>query len=285
MDALPNGTLYADWADGAGKGFSRSWDGGVHWSPRAAIGTGGFTGPVIHDPWGVLYVPIFDRGAAREAVVAILRSTDHGNAWVESIASPISSGDTVAFAANIFPVAAVDEAGTIYLVWSTSRQDLPVYTPKPATEQAVYFTASLDHGATWSSPRILSEPGHSAIFPWIAAGAPGRVAVSWYENMHGVPEGYVPDTWNAKLVESVTADAATPVFEGGYVQADPIHVGTVCVDGTECVANDRSLGDFFSLIIGDDGQPVVAYAADYLLITRYQISVYTVRTQTGTPLR
>jgi hypothetical protein len=124
--------------------------------------------------------------------------------------------------------------------------------------------ASKDQGETWSAPLLLSDPSKDARFPWIAAGAPGRVAVVWYQNVNGVPGELLPDEWHVMLYESITADQDAP--EGVTVQltSEPNHLGSVCTSGTFCLAADRSMLDFFEVAIDLQGQPVVAFASSDL---------------------
>src|SRR5439155_21193571 len=120
---------------------------------------------------------------------------------------------------------------------------------------------SHDHGATWSKPTLISDRAKDARFPWIAAGAPGRIAIAWYENARGVPGEELPDEWNVKLYESLDGGG-----KGGVatLSATRNRLGSLCTSGTGCLAADRSMLDFFEVAIGLDGQPVVAYASSTL---------------------
>ncbi|HEV8358877.1 MAG TPA: sialidase family protein [Candidatus Thermoplasmatota archaeon] len=210
-------------------------------------------------------------------------SRDHGATWTSAEVFP--TGATPSLGSNggshIFPVAAVDAAGTVYVVFST---DDPAPAPlSEVTFPVVRLTVSRDGGAAWSEPRAISAQGKTAIFPWIAAGKPGRVAVAWYENRLGAPSDVAPDAWDVVLQESVTADGEAPEFRGGPVNRDPIHLGIL---GTESPYRqvDRSLLDFFEIAIRADGQPVLAWVADTVPPHAY-VEVHAAAAQEGTPLR
>lgn len=289
IDALPNGTLYVTWRDRgapdasdppAHRLFRRSPDGGATWGPPVIMGDDALQGPLAHDPArGALYSAFYEDG------VRIARSTDEGATWT-TLAVTSEERDLRfrnGYAITKFPVAAVDEAGTVYVVWAT---DAPVAGPADAKALGLprsYLAVSHDRGESWSSPIPLSPEGRASIYPWIVAGKPGRVAVAWYENEHGVPNENAPDAWNVVLVESVTADTEAPTFAGGPANAEPIHLGAICTDGGACdrfcpalgecvptrlcytflcVGRDRSMLDFFEVAVRSDGHPVVVWAAD-----------------------
>jgi hypothetical protein len=201
---------------------------------------------------------------ASGAKIALARSHDHAATWeLKDVFVPPQSVQfgLVGFATSIFPVASVDQAGTVYVVFSADQRSLPQVVPKPAARFGVFLTVSKDEGDKWSTPVLLSDPSKAALMPWIAAGAPGRIAVSWYENTYGLPSETAPDLWNVKLYESINADQSP--IKGVTVQlnTDPSHIGTVCTSGTGCAAGGRSLLDFFEVALDNNGQPVVAWAS------------------------
>ncbi|HUR24853.1 MAG TPA: hypothetical protein VM327_02435 [Candidatus Thermoplasmatota archaeon] len=144
----------------------------------------------------------------------------------------------------IFPIAAIDDAGTLYVTWATD----------------------------------------DAIFPWVVAGAAGRVAVAWYESTSPAASETLPSVWDVRLVESVDADAAVPTFRGGRANVDPLHIGYVCTAGGGCGGRDRTRGDFFEVAISADGFPVVAWAGDSPTPVQH-VQVWFGGVSTGTPLR
>lgn len=282
LDARPDGTLYVTWL-GQTVMMRRSFDGGGTWSNATSITPARVAGPPVHEPGAdTVYLPY-----ARDELY-LARSEDHGRTWNHSLVAEIPDtaieGPTGRL--SIFPVAAVDQAGTVYIVWSLDPQEsVPVQTRTTDAPQ-VFFAASIDEGRSFTDPIRLSPPGKTAIFPWIDAGKLGRVTVAWYENTLGGPNHLVPDRWNVHLVESVTADMPDPVFKGGLANDEPFHLGTICTMGFLCTASaqDRSMLDFFEVAIGEDGHPRVAWAADPDTV-RGPVQVYAGGVEEGTPLR
>jgi hypothetical protein len=215
-------------------------------------------------------------------------SADFGATWdMKTVASMPSSSTSCA--SSIFPVTAVDTAGTIYVVWSASN-GLVAPTFKETDPNAVYLSYSTDQGDTWSKPLIVSDPTKDGRLPWIVAGKPGRVAISWYESTHDVPGEYVPDEWNVKLWETVTADSTAPQGLTSTLNTNPNHLGAICTGGIGCTTNgDRSLLDFFEITLNGAGQPVATWMSSTLgtgLGTAVQgPDVHFGGISTGTPFR
>lgn len=195
--------------------------------------------------------------------ILLARSYDDGKTWeLKPVFEPPQSVAVglIGFATSIFPVVAADQNGTLYVVFSVDQQFLPATTPKPAARFGVYMMVSHDQGDTWSEPLLLSDPDHVALMPFIAAGAAGRVAVTWYENTYGLPSDFLSDLWNVKMWESITADQAAPTGLTVQLNGEPNHIGAVCTAGTGCLAGDRSMLDFFEVVISPDGQPKATWA-------------------------
>ncbi|MEA3143396.1 MAG: hypothetical protein QOG31_720, partial [Thermoplasmata archaeon] len=167
---------------------------------------------------------------------------------------------------------------------------LPTSVPKPAARLGVFLTASGDLGQTWTRPVLISDPAHAAIMPFVVAGASGRAAVAWYENTAGLPNDALPDLWNVKLWESITANQPQPVGVTVQLNGLPNHVGSVCTSGTGCVAGgDRSLLDFFEVALTPAGHPVVAWASSAggtaVGVAAQGTDIYFGGVKDGTPLR
>ncbi|MCA1819944.1 MAG: glycoside hydrolase, partial [Halobacteriales archaeon] len=163
--------------------------------------------------------------------------------------------------ATDFPSASVDGNGTVYVAWDMDASGLPGVPPEEAAIYGVFVSSSRDGGATWTKPQLVSDPTKDARFPWMAAGAAGRVAVAWYESVHTVPGEVAPDQWNVRLWESITAGSASPKGVTVTLSASPSHLGSVCTSGTGCAVGDRSLGDFFEVAITREGQPVATWVS------------------------
>jgi hypothetical protein len=269
IDVTPQGHIYATWRGSSGIEFNMSPDGGATWAGKVTVGADGDGGPVIHDPiTGTLAITVVDLAETAGVVkpaVHVYTSADDGKTWVAHTAStfPRTSPAEPNGYASDFPVLSFDGNGTLYLVYSASvnlLSDNPATPPEEGDLYGTWLQTSADRGATWTAPKILSDPTKDARFPWVAAGAPGRIAVVWYENVRGLPGEMLPDEWNVKLYESLGADAGSGKSVVVTLTDKPNHLGSMCTSGAGCLAADRSLLDFFEVAIGTKGQPVVAFA-------------------------
>lgn len=285
-----DGAIFATWRDfgneqsaESGIQFRASFDNGATWTPGVKAEDDNRMGGAVPDPRAssrALYLPSDDSGTIRVA-----RSLDDGATWESIEAAKFGN-----VRGHIFPVAAVDAAGTVYVVFAMDEEKVtPVPNVVGETDRSlqhpnVYLIVSKDQGATWTEPLRLNPEGTTAIFPWIAAGAPGRVVVAWYENADGTSLQEIGHWWTASAV-SVTADQDAPAFEHAIVSTTEARVGTVCSNGGACgaTAGDRSLLDFFEVAIGLDGLPVITWAGDADL-PRAAIRVFASKVTAGTPL-
>jgi hypothetical protein len=272
IDATPDGRIFTTWR-GNDLEFRSSIDGGATWLKKSKVGPDGDEGPVSHDAaTGELYIPVVDSASTvglTPSTVRVHTSTDGGATWANNHVTTMPRSTPVepnGYASD-FPVVAVDDNGTAYLVWSgdASAYAEGVTPPEELAIYGIYLATSVDHGAHWSEPRLVSDPAHGARFPWVVAGLPGRVAITWYESVRRNPGETVPDEWNVKLWESVTADKTAPQSVTVTLTPTPNHVGSLCTSGTGCVAGgDRSLLDYFEMAIAPDGQPIVVWSASVL---------------------
>jgi len=288
IDATPDGHVYAVWRGvvnatpasgplgvvGGGGGdpqisFNSSPDGGATWTGMVKVGADGDGGPIAHDPvTGLLAVSVADFASTAgtdQPVVHVYTSADQGASWAKHDVAKLgrtSPAEPNGYATD-FPIVAFDGNGALYLVYSADSATTPggATPPEEAALYGIYLQVSHDHGASWSKPKFVSDAAKDARFPWIAAGAPGRVAIAWYENENGVPGEMLPDAWDVKLAESLDGGAK---LETATLTKSPAHVGALCTSGTGCLAADRSMLDYFEVAIGADGQPIVAYASSTL---------------------
>src|SRR6266576_211270 len=77
------------------------------------------------------------------------------------------------------PQMAVDSKGNIYVVWLDNSPG----------NNSVFFSRSLDEGATFSSPLNLSNnPGGSVLFPQVAIDSTtGNIYAAWFDSNSGSP--------------------------------------------------------------------------------------------------
>lgn len=167
-----------------------------------------------------------------------------------------------------FPTMAIDNAGNLYMVW----EQAPL-TGAQAGDTALMYSYSTDEGVTWSTPISIS-PLPNNVFGWIAAGDDGRVDVMFMgtnnhvDLVNGGPDGCDanggPDSvngiWSIYMVQSLNAHAATPTFTAPILAGEHfIRRGSQqTLIGGQC--GNRSLGDFFQLRIGDQGEAHISFA-------------------------
>jgi len=265
--AWGSGELALSWqafdGTGATAQFVRSHDGGHNWTaPRNVSSASWIAGPVVRD-------------ATRGGFVLAQAETDAVKVamWADAPDSEVRSVQvaSVPGADNyIFPVAAVDEAGDYFVVWSQAPHgSAPLATPldEPAS---VWMVASSDGGATWSEPVQVSEAGRNAVLPWVTAGSAGRIAVTYLLcDCAGHPNRALTGLWYATASVSLDALGATPSFETAPLRAAPVHRGSVCGYGGGCTApdpqqaGDRGVLDFFESALTPRGEVVAAIAYSF----------------------
>ena len=102
------------------------------------------------------------------------------------------------------------------------------------------------------------------VYPWITAGAPGKVDVAWYSaapSYTGDPNKAPAGTqWNVAFAQSVNATSGAAAFTAPETAATGIKSGAICTQGTNCSA-DRELGDFMSIGHDAAGNALIAFAS------------------------
>ena len=208
----------------------RRLDGGITWSPAGqpfpgvdpsgALGSA-IAGHLASDGDGRLFLPSAHCGFPEVSI-----SDDSGLTWTEvtvnNMASPVARTSV-----------ATDSAGKVYYVWIDNQQ-------------RAFLSYSRDHGATWSAPTMVAPPGVTqANFPVVAAGDPGRVAISF----PSTTETGATRAWNPTVTVSANVFAKKPVFVSatGNDPANPIHRGA-CEDRCD------GIWDFIDVHISHAGQ-------------------------------
>ena len=167
-----------------------------------------------------------------------------------------------------WPAIAIDNAGTVYVVWDTNTRQAGTSggcdgAETPAPNQ-ILMIATKDLGKTWTKPFAVAHPSNARVFwPWIAAGDAGKVSVVWYQTE---PQDGMPDldcqTGHVHVMEASLTGATGTKPAGTTVDAAgrPIHIGWVCQGGTTCVATgqDRRLGDYFTNVVDGRGCVLIA---------------------------
>ena len=200
-------------------------------------------------------------------------STDGGADWTTSLVATNQYS-------TLFPVVASDNAGNLYAVWSG-------YDQSSNNSQVVVFSASRDKGRSWRTPRAVSDnrvdgAGYAppALFPWIVAGASGRVDIAYVignqpiVNAPGADFGGPATRWDVRVAQSLNATSAEPTWTSRVASAD-FHTGSICTMGASCPTPYSSLGvgnaptpmdrrdlDFAGAAIDGSGRVYVPFCSD-----------------------
>lgn len=240
-----------------------SADGGLTWGPlvtafagidpttNAGVNgipglCGGLEGDPAVGPDGTLYLP---REYCGRPFLGVSRN--NGATWtLHRVGGSDSKTLPIAFGANN-PSVAVGADGDVYYAWTDGAYQHRV-------------ARSGDRGATWSTPTVIHGGFSSTTFPFVVAGADGRVATGFIGATGGEPgnPGSVGNDaeWHLYLASSMDADAASPQYELGRVTpaGDPIMLGCVGRHGGSCSGHDQLL-DFNDVAVLPDGRLAIAY--------------------------
>ena len=241
-----------------------SFDGGASFEAGGdlvgiATANGGLHGAITSAPDGTVYLP------PRVATPSIIFSKDNGLTWEErtmgqdvGTPNPRKNGEV-----------ATDTDSNAYNVWV-------------GEDQGVYMSRSIDSGETWeqTSTRISPVEVISATFPHTSAGDPGRIAIAylgsenasalgqpdidgnpWNGNAHFTPSNV---THYLYVTYSLNALDEDPIFHTQRISADPVQVGSICLNSGDCRSDDggsnRNLLDFNDLHIDLEGRVYIGFA-------------------------
>ena len=186
--------------------------------------------------------------------INLLRSTDGGANF--TTVNAIYTGPANTTVENAFTNMAVDRGGNLHLAFSQCAL--------PATARTnchIYLTSSSDQGATWL-PAIQVDSGSgstSAIMPWIAAGSPGVVDISWYGTTNSSPDALLNISWQVFFAQTRNAmDSSNVVFNQVQITTNPVHDKAICARGTGCATGTRDLAEYYTMTVDPDGNANVA---------------------------
>ena len=168
---------------------------------------------------------------------------------------------------SIDPTFDMDAEGNLYVTWYENGSAV-----RP---QGVYYAYSTDQALSWSTPLRVDASEDDEVWPWIAVGAPGQVAIAWLQTDSRADDplpGEAGDRpWQVMVAHSSSglgcasenADdpaAGLAAFTVTQASDEPPHTGTICQQGTVCQAQliDRRLGDYFSIEVALDGTVHIA---------------------------
>jgi hypothetical protein len=148
---------------------------------------------------------------------------------------------------NIFIAADVDNSGNVYLTWSNQLH--------------IFLATSTDKGSTWAVSQVTKSNG-TRVLPWVVAGDPGRVALTWYEtpDTNGTSDEKTDANWStyAAISTNALSDDISYIITSII---DDVHTGSISTGGTSGSA-DRDLGDFFTCDIDQFGRVIITFGMD-----------------------
>jgi hypothetical protein len=209
----------------------------------------------------------FTYTGADQNSVWVARSYDEGMTWTQH---KVDEGFNPN---NLFSALAIDTEGNLYSAWTEkgSFNTYYSYSLRPTTGAG---------GAAdvWSEKRLVNRnPVNSTAMPWIEAGSPGNISISYYgspadgnieegdnlltaerEGFRGYWHVYVSTSFNA--LDDVDANGNVP-FALTQATTHPVHWDSICLSGTACalIFGDRTLLDFFQNRLDPDGHIHVVF--------------------------
>ena len=237
-----------------GRMLWKSTDGGVSWNFSGGVklpGSGPPSPMTVDQSDGRLYFPMGDGGNI--AVYPSARS----DTFTPVVYGTVPGG--LPHVHGFLNPLAVDAAGNAYVVSNTDK--------------TIKVSYSTDRGLTWTTNTIHSGTT-SVLWPWVSAGADGRVAVSWLQSDTGASDNsQAHGNFRVYSAQSITGHGWTdtcnakqpPVYEGALSSSGVVHSGEICQQGLSCnvsigPSSDRRLGDYLTNSLTADGRLVVAYA-------------------------
>jgi hypothetical protein len=257
-NADEGGTFPTDPVGNDGHLIYRSTDGGRTFSE--AVEDPGGLGDIVFDQGSQTLYEAHYEGSS--LIVAAFRNSLVPDAQAALTPEKHTIADGVNMLSH-WPAIDVDSAGNLYIAWDEAGNG--------AREAGVWYSHSTDGGRTWAAPVRVDPDNRTDIWPWIAVGDPGRVAVAWFGNDSALPandaeQAGTNDGWNVYVAQTTTGLGCSNSSNAGFkvtrATPQPFHTGTVCMGGTVCQAQlvDRRLGDYFTIDVDTKGALVAAYS-------------------------
>jgi hypothetical protein len=155
---------------------------------------------------------------------------------------------------DIFPALATDRAGNVYVAWIDQ------------SDHNVYYSASSNQGATWTTPiRVNAGASVTNVFVWAHGGESGSLALAWLgTSAVGAPNSFPqwsaapgPATavkWLGYVAAITKAAGKTPTIAQQPFTSKPMHYGQICTGGIGCTGRgDRTMADFFAVSLDRQG--------------------------------
>jgi hypothetical protein len=217
-------------------------------------------GNLVVDPFsGTLYTsfrPQELNGHTR-AELWLLKSTDGGATWALSKAYQGPANTDVG---NVFPVMAVDRGGNVHLAFSQCDFNS---TTGDSSNCKLLLMSSTDQGQTWLPPVQVNNGAETsyAILPWMTAGSPGVVDLTWYGS--NITDSTQAADWHLYFAQTTNATSANPSFAQVQAIAQVVHNKDICLKGGACGSTgDRTLAEYYQIALDPDGNANIAFTDD-----------------------
>ncbi|HET7465356.1 MAG TPA: hypothetical protein VFL29_01705 [Candidatus Dormibacteraeota bacterium] len=166
----------------------------------------------------------------------------------------------------LFSVLSMDSSRNLYAAFAVSAD-----ASHPGQRQTYVSAASAASGwRTWTRPvQVSKAPSMVAVMPWIKAGGAGRADAVWY----GGNQTADPSTTTSMVWDVFMSQLVFPVNKSGAITGaapsvtmvkatpHPMHFGTICLIGTNCITiqGNRNLADFFEVTADSTGAAEIVY--------------------------
>ena len=242
--------------------FVKSTDGGKTFSPPTEVtpvtplNAVDVEGNLVVDPYnGNLYTAYVPNPGSN--LIKLASSTDAGATWriTNAYTGPAGNDNRA-----VFPILAVDRGGNLHMTFSSCTASRSCH---------VYLTSSTNPGAatpTWL-PAVQVDSGiNTAVEPWIVAGSPGVVDITWLGSTAASPD--VVSDWHVFFAQTRNALSTTPTFEQNQAEEAVMHDKSICFNGGGCAGagspgsdlGNRDLLEYYTMTLDPDGNANIAYA-------------------------
>ncbi|MEC7708717.1 MAG: sialidase family protein [Candidatus Thermoplasmatota archaeon] len=255
--------VYYCYNKGVGIFCYTSFDGGATFEAGGlliglATTNGGLHGAITSAPDGTVYV------TPRVETPTVIVSKDNGMTWFERT---MGEDQGTPYPRKNSEVA-TDTQSNAYHIWT-------------GADEGVYLATSTDSGETWTQNSMRISPNQviSTAFPQIDAGDPGRIAITYLgsENASELNQSDIDgQPWDGNahyananvsyylyVTYSLNALDPNPVFHTVRASADPVQIGSICLNSGDCRdigGSNRNLLDFNDLHIDREGRVYIAFA-------------------------
>ena len=255
--------VYYCYNKGVGIFCYTSFDGGATFEAGGlllglATTNGGLHGAITSAPDGTVYV------TPRVETPTVIISKDNGLTWFERT---MGEDQGTPYPRKNSEVA-TDTQSNAYHIWT-------------GADEGVYMATSTDSGESWSQTSMRISPNQviSTAFPQIDAGDPGRIAITYLgsENISELNQSNIDgEPWDGNahyananvsyylyVTYSLNALDPNPVFHTVRASADPVQIGSICLNSGDCRdigGSNRNLLDFNDLHIDREGRVYIAFA-------------------------